>query len=799
MKDDKKFWGWKNIIPALCGAFAIALAVTTPGLEIFFNNRSEFTLSGKTAGEFFALGFSAVFFISFLPLFLVRKREKIYRLATVIFLGTAISILLQYILWCDIFPDVPPGDVYKDLSFIPSVVLHASALLAIPVLAVVFRDFCFRHIVKLTFIIFAARLAGMFYPIFIAEPPDYDFTEYTIEEKDKFTFGKKRNVIVLLVDALGEKRFKEVIAADPVLAEELKDFSAFDRIVSTTPATKYAVPGMLTGVVFPHDYRADDPREHAEYLNSSCRAERSIFVQLRRAGYRVEGYPFILQTICYHPDIIDNSVEINLAAKSSSVMKIVDISVYRMIPFFLRPFLLDRYLKAIDPFVTPQDGVVITGRQENHDIRFYDMLKNDFRTGDADNVFKYLHINGLHQPMSIDENMQETPDTNPARQLRGAWKIVSLLLKKLKQENLYDESLIVIAGDHTEKYSPEVIALVKRPGEHREKLFFNSIPCQLTDIASTVVKESGANRNFSSLFDRDPIISDGSVRPTPEQLELSAAKWVPADKIPEADMEWSYKYYFFSGKKLKLAGPDMLGKTVKAEFFLEKCDGEKYCCRAEINLNELWKKYEAEEEKIELDHYVSPPIDVPDGIYKAAVYEEFANAIREDGKIRRNTVIPQFIVVRGGKMSFAWQRPDSIPRPLQPGEKVIFRPLEEYPQVQLPPFPHSMPRHDGIAITENTNFSVRIGEVSEGDQLSFTLRSFPMPHSDLELLCSGAVLARIPAENTESTVISMPLKMEYANSLLRLSFRLVPRYRNRDGGIPPSKLVLQSLEHVRQK
>ncbi len=489
---------------------AVSCAMLFPCVEIYLKNRDFFSLSPWGALGFGLSGFLICFGLGFAVLFLLRK-TRIFPAANAVFLGSGIALLSQYLYWSGFFPE----QVFDDL-FTPDMLtligFHLFFLLLPLALAIYFRNAVCRNAGKIALVIVLTQIAAIVGACWNSTAQNYDFTEYSISETTKFEFARDENVIVLVVDAMGERICKEALKNYPELQTLFQDFVCFDRMVSPIPRTMYAVPAILTGIEFPSQNGEADDDDHAEYLNRACRTENSLFQGLKRNGFRTEGYPFILQTISYSPEVIDNSTSVTYQAKKQSAIKILDAALNRQVPFFIKPLLEEYYYFATDQFVTPQDSESRASVNEPFDMTFYRRLNEEFRVGERDKIFKYLHIHGAHDAVRTDENLELNLETTKLRQLRGSLKIIEVLFKKLKAANLYDNATIVVIGDHTEFYTPEVLAFIKRKQEKNSVLRYNSIPCKVSDIAETVLTAACPQEERKSLFDVLPVRGDGCCR-----------------------------------------------------------------------------------------------------------------------------------------------------------------------------------------------------------------------------------------------------------------------------------------------
>ena len=664
--DFKKFDKTLLVSAAVPGSIAV-----TPWLGMFLYNRNCFTLT--LSGALFIAGaaFCVITLLCAALLWTVDLCPWKERLRA-LFTGLSAAAIVQYYGCYDAFDKELPHNIFwMDALLFCGVYL---LLLGAPVFLALWQtQRCYKWRLKIALVLLLTQLVSLGYAC-ISSPPvgeAYDFREYSFSEKDKFTFGSKENIIVLVVDCMGERLLKEVLVKYPGTAEIFRDFTCFDRMVSPLPRTMYAVPALLTGIDFPRDEKgepADD--DHAAYLSRVCREESSLFKLARSKGFRTEGYPFILQTISYAPDVIDNSQAITREVKKESVGKITEIVLNRFIPSFLKGFWGEKLASEPIPFVSPG------GSEEESDFSydqiFYRRLQQEFKVGEREKVFKYLHISGAHDPLTVDENLVKGKNLLRTQQLRGSLKIIELLLEKLKAHNLYDTSTIVITGDHTEKYKPEVVTFIKRPFEKPGALLFNSVPCRISQITGTVARESGLSPQASSLFEL-PFVK-GSVEKIRED-SLQFAQMTPWKKLSSS------------------AAPCENMETVQGETLLY--DGRIMVdIRAESTLYSAVRATAVAENLKTAEKYVStidlkrsfrdlllPAAAFPEGDYLFYVLEEGKD---HDNEIRRTCrIIPPWYHLSEKGISQRNMPPELFSLPLRLDCKMKFHTFAIFPGVQF--------------------------------------------------------------------------------------------------------------------
>jgi len=754
----------KNFLRSSTGAAllvpaAAACAILFPCAEVYLRNRAYFSLSLRAAAGFGATAF-LVCFLAGAAVLLVLRRTRFFSAAAALFLGSCVSFLFQYLFWSGFFPEAP-----RDIVFAPYMLflaaIHLILLLVPPATAVFFRRTVIRNASGIAAVIILTQLVSVACACFDSRTRNYDFTEHTLSEAKKFEFGRKENVIVLVVDAMGERLCKEVMAQYPEVRDLFRDFVCFDRMTSPIPRTMYAVPAILTGIAYPHVNGVADDNGHAGYLQRACRSENSLFQSLRKRGFRVEGYPFLLQTISYSPDVIDNSVPVSGQVEKHSAMEILDTAVSRQIPFFIKPFLEEYYYVATDRFTTPRDPETAASGNEPFDVAFFRGLDRTFRVGERDKVFKYLHISGAHDPLETDERLAVSPETNRVRQLRGALRIVELLLAKLKNAKLYDDAVIVVIGDHTEFYAPENLAFIKRRGERHGKLVFNALPCTTADVAGTVLKEVDPSFSGKSLFDKPLLAGDGSCRRSLRLENERLSPWEKAGPIPTGRFTLYSKAFGITGNRLFIKPDfDVFPPAAEATLFVrDTATGACRTCRGTVPKDDRFLME-------------SPELALPDGVYQLFL------RTRTPGERSAAVLqsLPQFLTVSGG--TYRWENLYPVrPRAMRLGEEIRFRAMRPYPQVEFPD--GTAPRVDGFILEEGQSLGIRLPALAAPARLTVRADRPVFPPGVMTLYKDGVAAARLAAGDRERCVLTIPLPPGEARTM-KLHIGFTAKRQGRD-------------------
>ncbi len=496
----------RKVADAILCSLAVALSLVTPLTDIYFNNYSELTLPIGTFCGYVGI-LIVVFSAVLLGIQLPFMKYRHFPLINLSLLGLCLMAFVQRYALARYFTGIAGGDNW--LVYLAFLALNTILLLLPAVLLFVFRKHSMKFLWKIAVIIICGQGCALVYSLVTYQTDQFDFREYTISEENKFIFAKEDNVIMLVVDCMSEYRFKEAWQKYPEIHEIFNDFICFDRMASPKPFTMYAVPALLTGRLY------DGSETFDKYLLEACYAEDSLLMKFQKHGYRVEAYPFIVKTVFLSPDLLNNSI------KRTSHRRSIDILLEQWIGqlVLFTPDVVASFYRP-NQFITPGHEA-----EGNEDIRFYRDMRREMALGDFEKSFKYLHLHGVHQPLEYDETVSFNPKTDLMRQLRGSLKIIREFLQKLKELGIYDNATIVITGDHTEEYTPEIVTFIKPPHRKRDQMAINSVPAVITDVCPTILSEKKLMDPSASLFSRNEITGSMETRVRYDSREYYIERW----------------------------------------------------------------------------------------------------------------------------------------------------------------------------------------------------------------------------------------------------------------------------------
>ncbi|MCL1896410.1 MAG: hypothetical protein FWG03_07685 [Clostridiales bacterium] len=325
--------------------------------------------------------------------------------------------------------------------------------------------------------------------------------------------AREKNTIVFLLDRLDEEFVDEIEELDPHFFDSLDGFTKFDDNISYYVSTFPSVTAMLTG----HRYYFDGPVSgYFDYAWENA----GLMHELKARGtdiklYMARGYiydkPEQLQGIASNILVPEYDFDARVA-----LVKLLKLSAFRYAPMPAKPaFWLSPTEFADAIYLTSAASPYIT-----NDFAFYDMLTTQrLKKTDEGQAFFFYHLLGAHDPIRMDENIQQSYDSTPARQAMGAFGIVYEYIDQMKALGLYEDATIIITGDHGMMQedgvsSPALTGLFVKPaGSYGAPLARSQAPVCPGELAATIMwsmfgDSGGFGPTYFDIGEGDPAVRE---------------------------------------------------------------------------------------------------------------------------------------------------------------------------------------------------------------------------------------------------------------------------------------------------
>lgn len=269
---------------------------------------------------------------------------------------------------------------------------------------------------------------------------------------DVFGFSTDRNVVHILMDGFQTDILQGILAAKggEELERELQGFTLFEHNLGAFPYTLVTIPAYLAGERYTNQIPVED------FVGMTLQG-RTILSAAFDAGYEVDiaaptglanRYSKARHTNVYairSGDHVDERE--NIVGESA---KLVDLALFRDVPHFAKALVYRDQLWVFQGMVEPESYQHL---QYFADLSFLRRLAERMSADRDTPVYKLIHVMLSHKPTvgtaacEFAGNQVTSRKTVTAHATCSLRTVVSVL-KRMQELGVYDNSLIVLMGDH---------------------------------------------------------------------------------------------------------------------------------------------------------------------------------------------------------------------------------------------------------------------------------------------------------------------------------------------------------------
>lgn len=410
-------------------------------LELFFSNRNEFWFDIYTLLPVLVIVF-LVFSVIIIGVLAIMYfiNIKLYQFGLI---ACFITFICSYIQGNFMISNLPPldGTTVDWNQYIPERI--ASVILWIVVTVVVLLAIKFLqtdNVVKAINFIgggMTLMLVITIISICVTNEGYKKKLDLLITNANQYEMSTNSNFIILLLDALDARALTALMESEPEVKNIFSDFTYYPNTVGGYTFTENSIPFIFSG----DWYENDEPFE--EY-NMNVYKTAKIFSELERRSYKMGLYgsiPLEDEVMCRF-DNIQNGV-----GKIKSILSFVKLEI-RLAGVKYAPFELKKYcLFDVNQF--NELRIVDNHSMFNFsNLIFYDEVNNKDITFTNDNCFKFIHLEGAHVPFQYDKNLNIVENGTYEGNVEACATITRAYLDKLKENGVYDNSVIIVMSDH---------------------------------------------------------------------------------------------------------------------------------------------------------------------------------------------------------------------------------------------------------------------------------------------------------------------------------------------------------------
>ena len=305
--------------------------------------------------------------------------------------------------------------------------------------------------------------------------------ELASTSKNMLEYSEDTNFILLVMDSMSSEVENQVLEKYPEYADAFSDFTYYDNVSATYLYTTFALPYLYGGEAYKGEENFNNYLDRI-YLQSD------FVKELENQDFRLQAYtdavPLNDEQITKYENVIDYKAEVVNHVDFCKVL--LRMSGFKYAPYPLKMFTqvlpneLNEHLKK------PTDIRVLNFFNSN--IPFYkECTQSDF-TLSKDKCFKLIHLAAAHYPFEYTKDVELIPYSSYEDNMACSNTIIETYLEKLKEEGVYDNSIIFITADHSisedndtyKRINP--VLFVKGLNEHHDKLQINHAPIAHDDF-----------------------------------------------------------------------------------------------------------------------------------------------------------------------------------------------------------------------------------------------------------------------------------------------------------------------------
>ena len=453
-------------------------------LEMYFYNLDDFWFDFSMLLPVCLMLFFALWVVgSLVFIILDRINKHIYSIGII---GGFVAQICSYMQGTFLINRLPPMDgtdidwkkysVENTVTIILWIIVLVSCLILI---RFVKKDFFIKIAGGGSFFLFLILLVSIIFSGFMTS--GYKSKDLLVAtNKFEFEYSEDTNFIIFVLDAVDAGTMSRVLEADEESRAAFTDFTYYENVLCAYPFTKYSMPFILSGKW----YTNDEPP--LDYFRKSIK--ESTFINAIKDQYKMEIYSDSIPVVNErNTEQFDNMV-LNCCYVSSYeqfVKGVVKLAGIRYAPYPLK----GRCYNVLEQFDGAR-GIELAADEDQiytwNNKELYQRIGEKDISYTGEKVFKLIHTQGAHVPYQYNKKVEKIENGTYLGNVEASITIAAGYLNKLKENNVYDNSVIIIMADHG--YSTEgligrqnPILFIKGIGEHHDMKTSNA-PISYADL-----------------------------------------------------------------------------------------------------------------------------------------------------------------------------------------------------------------------------------------------------------------------------------------------------------------------------
>ena len=427
----------------LCFIFCFMLFIYEP-IMMYATNMNDFwfdfSIMGPLVIKFFLLIFLLGILLITLIFFISTKLLKNINWYYICLLCVFIAFFATYIQGNYLINDLPRLDgslmdwsIYKTQNFITAGIW----LLLIIITIISCKKFKIAKTVQYATYISLAIFVMLFSSLMSTTLSNNAFKPkngiYATNENMNIA-SKNKNVFMFLVDSISAETLYKEWQSDSQYKDLFDDFTFYNNALSYYAFTRDSIPLILGGKINKNE------KEFSEYSSDTLNSSK-LFKNLTEQKYALNLYDTLLiwngkRNFEVNNIISSKNSYINLPSFFRQELKYV---LFKYLPYNLKKY------SKIDTL----NFDLCIEKYSWYVLDVYDKISNNPKLELTEqNQFQFLHTEGAHVYFGLDENLNPIVNGTYEQKVHGNLKFIKAFIDRLKNNNVYDNSVIILIADH---------------------------------------------------------------------------------------------------------------------------------------------------------------------------------------------------------------------------------------------------------------------------------------------------------------------------------------------------------------
>ena len=277
-------------------------------------------------------------------------------------------------------------------------------------------------------------------------------------DADMFTYSEDESFLILVLDAVDETAFEQVLARDARYPDIFDGFTLFGNTVGGYPYSQCSIPLILTGQWY-------EAQSSFVEFETAAMESAPFLRELEQTGFRRWLYPYdpSLMVSVREGQFENLSVDRPVFSGFLPAAKLlVKMALVKHAPWDLKRFGYDLPGRLNEAMAFGgEDG---TAYYDWSDLAFYKRLRTENPIVTVpEKCWKYLHLEGAHQPHIYDKDLNVLDDSPYRDVIEGNLLMLDTFFTRMREAGVYDNTVIVLCADHGSSNGKDLNTINQNP------------------------------------------------------------------------------------------------------------------------------------------------------------------------------------------------------------------------------------------------------------------------------------------------------------------------------------------------